>query len=176
MPIRFGVNFPAWFDANYPPAPPICPAKPNQLIIQTSIKHIKDVYINGLSPDAVIEILNPFSDKEKFFLEITEESQFVSIFEILKSESFQTDLEFEKSLKEWTKKVKEYEKFHFEYEMRSKKYPELLEKFKEAKSVYEEKNLEDELIEKEISKSMIEGEINEIKKKLDDIRALRQNA
>lgn len=171
MPVRFGVNFPAWFDPNYPPSKPICPVKPNQIIIHTTNKHIKEIYINGLSPNSLAEILSEFSDREKYFLEIAEESQYVSIYEIVKTEILQPDGEYEKTLKEWTKKTKEYEKFLNEYEMRIRKYPELLEKYKECKFVYEKQILEDELIEKEISKSMLESEIVKIKRRLEEFKS-----
>lgn len=160
MPIRYGINFPAWFSPEYLPTVPIKPIKPERTVIEKKDVLLKEVYLNGITVENAINLLEQYKTDKNFILN-TEDC--IAIYKIVETETLLDDKEFDKRCKEYDKKLREYDKFLAEYNMRLKKHPELLLKFNDAKYREEIESYEDQLVEKEIEFSMLESQIRNMK-------------
>lgn len=120
MPIRFGVNFPAWFNPNFAPTKPLLPSKPQKVVTERTEVWHKDFHIDGLKTTELIQLLQLYTDDE-FIIRIADGSELLIIYRVVYTDIEIEEKEFTKLCKDHERKLKEYEKFVNEFEMRTKK-------------------------------------------------------
>jgi hypothetical protein len=140
MALRFGVNFPAWFNPNYLPTKPSEPKRPEQSYRQEYYEFIEEFYFDGLNPLFTINNLSKYDDN--YFLK-NEKNGFISIYQIKYRDVTLDEKAFKEKTKEYDKKMRDYEKELKEHNLRMKKYDSLLMMHESAKYTYTQAEAED---------------------------------
>jgi len=175
MPVRYGINFPAWFNPQYPPIEPIQPKAPVQQY--TENKHVKvcSIYVKGLDVSKLIDLLNSYNSEEYFINGIEEYDNCLEIMKIEKCDVILDDKEFTKRQKEYIKAIKDYERIESEFRMRVQKYPELLFLYEDAKLREFLVKAEDDLEETKIQDSISQKAILDLTKSIEEAKIQLKN-
>lgn len=178
MPLRFGVNFPAWFHPSYLPTAPVAPKMPQQVYFEYKEVLVQRVHTGGISVPKIMEILANYNS-EDFFIDNADYSGDSSI-SIMKQDKYEVvvdEKEFLKLQKEYARNIKDYEKAESEYRMRIKKYPSMLFMHEDAKLRERLTKAEDEYEDAQLAESesqqVLHGlrtTIEETKKALSELR------
>lgn len=171
MPLRYGINLPAWFHPMYPPSAPVQPKVPQQQYLENKEVLVQRVFAGGISIPKMLDILSNYNSEE-YYIDNSDYST-TSAFCIMKAEKYEViidEKEFNKQKKEYIKLMKEYEKAEVEYRLRIKKYPAMLSMYEEAKLreklIKEEDEYEEALIKDSNSKILLFS----LKKSIDDTK------
>lgn len=163
MPIKYGMNFPAWFSPDHLPAPPEKPQKPEPFIVEKKDLLVKEIYFHGLSVVALMEMLSPFNYKEYIILQ---NDEFIGVYQIIENKIYLEEKDYNKKLKDYERNLKQYEAFYSEYQMRLRKYDDILSRYRDNEYRSKIEQLEEEIIEKQLEHSMVSNELEQMKEEI----------
>lgn len=178
MPLRYGVNFPAWFHPSYLPTAPVLPKMPQQVYFDFKEVLVQRVHVGGISVPKIMEVLSHYNSEE-YFIENADYASESAIC-IMKQEKYEVvidEKEFLKLQKEYARSIKDYEKAEYEYRMRIKKYPAMLymhedaklrEKLTRAEDEYEDAQIRDS--DSQIILHSLRATIEETKRAMAELR------
>lgn len=166
MPIRYGMNFPAWFNPDYPPVPPEKPLKPEPFTIEKKDILVKEIYFHGLTVAALIEMISPFNYSEYVILT---NDEFIGIYQVVETKIPIEEKDYAKKIKDYERNLRQYSTFYSEYQTRLNKYDDLLMRYRDNEYRTRIDELQDFLMEKRLEFSIAENEVFKINKEIEEL-------